>query len=153
MEPFQVNSASSKDHQCNCCQLLSPRQHSVLQKWDLAKRNRLFSRTAAGIILRIASKSLMGSSVGSPKFWEGQKFGGGQNVWLCTSNSMFVCDAASQSTKWLDMLKILGTSSPALPLATSTLRQPSECIWLCEKMAWNKRYVPDRPCSKTQINT
>jgi len=115
MEPFQVNSASSKDHQCNCCQLLSPRQHSVLQKWDLAKRNRLFSRTAAGIILRIASKSLMGSSVGSPKFWEGQKFGGGQNVWLCTSNSMFVCDAASQSTKWLDMLNILGTSPSGLP--------------------------------------
>jgi len=45
------------------------------------------------------------SGVASPKFLGGPK-------WLQPSNSIFVWHAASQSTKWLDMLNIWGGPGP-----------------------------------------
>ena len=44
-----------------------------------------------------------------------RKCWGSQNVWPKLSNSIFVWDAASQSAKWLDMLKILGRHGPLGP--------------------------------------
>ena len=53
------------------------------------------------------------SGVASPKFFL-EKIFWGTKCLLWASNSIFVCDAASQSTKWLDMLKIL-TCGPLAP--------------------------------------
>ena len=52
------------------------------------------------------------SGAASPKIF------GGQNVWLLANSNVFVWDAASQSTKYLEMLKFYRDMTPCPPLAT-----------------------------------
>ena len=59
--------------------------------------------------------SVQASGVASPESWRCKKVLGRQNVWLWASDSIFVWATASQSTKWLDMLKISGSHSPLSP--------------------------------------
>ena len=47
------------------------------------------------------------SGIANPKLW-------GPKVWLQVNNNIFVWEAASQSTKWLNMLKIWGACPPGL---------------------------------------
>ena len=51
------------------------------------------------------------SDVASTKFGT-SKILGGKNIWLSSSHSVFVWDAASQSTKWVDVQKIWGEPWP-----------------------------------------
>ena len=50
--------------------------------------------------------------------WEGQNIWGWPQCFILSEQHYFVWDTASQSTKWLYMLKILGGHGPLSPLST-----------------------------------